>query len=142
MGEMNAENRPSLATERKTNHWYLLPNDSFRLSGVTVEGEQYKHVAHIPFGVRVTIEPAELKERFRGIKGRNDQKIGRGRILGIEQKGEKINSLEIEESSIDVGDKIEIYLPQQHTRGPERRKKTKNFPGQSPLDEEVFKKIS
>jgi len=142
MVEMNIENRPSTTTERKTNHWYLFPNDSFRLNCVNAEGKEYKHVARIPFDVRVTIRPAEEKERFRAIKGRKGQYIGRGRILGIEQKGEKINSLEIEESSIDVGDKIEIYLPQQHTRGPERRKKTRNFPGQPPLDEEVFKKIS
>ena len=141
MGEMSIENRSSTATERKTNHWYLFTNDSFRLNCVDAEGRGYKHAARIPFGVTVTIEQAEKKNRFRGEKGKK-VKYGRGKIIEIQKESKKINSLEIDESSIDVGDKIEIYLPQQHTRKPERRKKTKNFPGQSPLDEEVFKKVS
>jgi len=142
MAEMNIENRPAINHEKKSNNWYLLPNDTFRLNCVDAEGKGYRHVAYTPFGVRITIEPAEKKDRFRGIKGRKDQKIGRGRILSIEKNGEKINPLEIEESSIDVGDKIEIYLPQQHTRRPEKRKKTKKFPGQVSLNDEVFKKVS
>ena len=81
---MNIENRPVFRPERKINNWYLLPNDTFRLNCVDAEGKGYKHAAYIPFGTRVTIEPAPIKDRFRGIKGRKDQKIGKGRILSIE----------------------------------------------------------
>jgi hypothetical protein len=139
--EMTVENKVSTIVEKKKPHWYLYEHDAFRLSSVDAEGKGYKHAAQIPFGVTVTIEQAEKNDRFRGEKGKK-VKYGRGKIVEIEKEGKKIDSLEIDESSIDVGDKIEIYLPQQHTRKPERRKKTKNFPGQSPLDEEVFKKVS
>jgi len=141
--EMSVEQEISKNPERKSApHWFLLENDTFRLPCVDSEGKEYKHVARIPFGVRVTIEPAKKEKRIRRIKGTNNRFIGRGEITKIEEKGKEVGSLEIDETSINKGEKIEIYLPQQHTVRPEKKRRRKKFPNQGSLSKKVFEKIS
>jgi len=86
------------------------------------------------------------------VKGEN-AKIGFGRITGI-----KGGSFESEGTFVSVGKNVKVIFEKKQTQIPsfpkitkkeitatkkiDKRKKTKEFPGQSSLDEEFFKKIS